>query len=426
MIRFKSPEFKRWLLQQSDKNQNNNIDEIVKKIVTDIQLKGDLALLEYTNKLDNLQVQNVQDLLVTSQQIESAYREADPRLIENLQLAHDRVEDYHVRQLPKNQLYKDHIGMELGHIWNPIQKVGIYVPGGKASYPSSVIMNAVPAQVAGVTDITMVTPATNNKLDSALLVASKICGITSIYKIGGAQAISALAFGTGLVPKVDMIAGPGNQYVTVAKKQLFGQVGIDMLAGPSEVLVVSDNKNSPEWIAYDLLSQAEHDLNARSILVTDNQEFAESVLQKIKQILETLPRGEIASNSWHNNGCVIIVDSIQQAPELINLISPEHLQLAIDNVQDMLGSIKHAGAIFLGRYSTEAIGDYLAGPSHVLPTNATARFSSGISVFTFLKKSSIIACDKSAFNKISAASYDLAVTEGLHAHAMSVKSRTST
>ena len=307
--------------------------------------------------------------------------------------------------------------------WTAIKSAGIYVPGGLASYPSSVLMNAIPAKVAGVERITMMVPTPEGNLNPLVLAAADILGIEDIYTIGGAQALGALAYGTKTIKPVDVIVGPGNAYVAEAKKQLFGGVGIDMVAGPSEILVVSDNKTDPSWVAADLLSQAEHDVNARSILITDDQYYADTVCENIEKTLQTLERQDIARQSWEHNGLVVVVESMAQVPAYIDIIAPEHLELAVEDAEQMAEKIQHAGAIFMGRYTPEAIGDYMAGPSHVLPTSSTARFSSGLSVYDFLKRSSMIHCSKESFDSISEATYNLAVAEGLGAHALSVKIR---
>ncbi|MDA0781563.1 MAG: histidinol dehydrogenase [Rickettsiales bacterium] len=397
-----------------------------KKICDEVMAEGDDAVLKYTNMFDNVKADSVEELKVTETEIQLAYNAVSSNVIDALETAADRIESYHKKQMPKDIDYKDDIGVRLGNIWKPIKNVGIYVPGGLASYPSSVLMNAIPAKVAGVENIVMVVPAPHGKLSPSVLAAAKIAGIHQIYKIGGAQAIAAMATGTKSVPRVDMIVGPGNAYVAAAKRYFSGYVGIDMIAGPSEILVVADNKNSPEWIASDLLSQAEHDENARSILITDDEQFAFEVMKSVDKICVELERAEIAGASWSENGAVIIVEDLEkEVVDLIDWIAPEHLELALDDkfANSIVKDIKNAGAIFIGRFTPEAIGDYMAGPSHVLPTAGTARFSSGLSVYDFLKRISLIGCDKEAFFKLAKRTACLADEEGLTAHALSIRAR---
>ena len=325
--------------------------------------------------------------------------------------------------MPADLDFVDEGGTRLGHIWTEIDAVGLYVPGGTAFYPSSVLMNAVPAKVAGVKRLVMVVPSPNGVLNPVLLVAASVAGVDEIYKIGGAQAVAALAYGTKTIAPVDKIVGPGNAYVAEAKRQVFGTVGIDMIAGPSEILVIADGQNNLDWIAADLLSQAEHDVLAQSILITTDSDFADKVVSEIERILPTLPRRDIAAKSWADFGAVIIVKNWQEAAEINNKIAPEHLELAIENPDKLLPLIRHAGAIFLGRHTPEAIGDYIAGASHVLPTTRTARFSSGLAVFDFLKRSSIIGCTANSLTNLSKPAQILAEVEGLHAHKLSISVR---
>ena len=326
-------------------------------------------------------------------------------------------------QVPKNYKYKDNKGVQLGSNWKPINSIGIYVPGGTATYPSSILMNAIPAIVAGVKEIVMVMPQKNLNLDPIIAKAAQIVGIKKIYRIGGAHSIAALAWGTKTVDPVDKIVGPGNIYVTIAKKKIFGEVGIDMIAGPSEILVVSDKKNNPNWIAADLLSQAEHDVNSRSILLTNDFSFAKKVVQSIKIILKKLPRSDIASLSWKKNGKIILLKNINNCHSIINMLAPEHLELAIDNPEKIFSKIENAGSVFLGRYTPEAIGDYVAGPNHVLPTGRTARFSSGLGVLDFLKKITYTKCDKKSLQLLSNSAIKIAEAEGLYGHALSIDIR---
>jgi histidinol dehydrogenase len=342
-----------------------------------------------------------------------------------LELAAARIESYHRHQLPADFDYTDDVGVRLGARWTPIGSVGIYVPGGTASYPSSVLMNAIPARVAGVDRLTMVVPAPEGILNPLVLAAASIAGIDDIIKIGGAQAIAALAYGTETIIPVDKIVGPGNAYVAAAKRRVFGVVGIDMVAGPSEILVVADSDNDPTWIAADLLSQAEHDENAQSVLICDSEDFANAVEKSVADHLSRLPRSAIARASWDNHGAIIIVDDIYAAMPLVDQLAPEHLELAVANPDKLAAQVKNAGAIFMGRFTPEAIGDYMAGPSHVLPTSRSARFSSGLGVPEFMKRTSIIGCDPSSLPAIGPAAETLAEAEGLDAHALSVTLRTS-
>lgn len=413
--------FDAWLAYKPESSAN--VQETVRDIIQQVKEKGDARLVEYTSRFDRWAPRNASDLRVTSKQIDDAYACCSKEIIAALELAADRIREYHVKQLPADFEYTDSTGTVLGNRWTPLSSAGLYVPGGLAAYPSSVLMNAVPAKVAGVSEVVMVSPAPEGMLSPIILAAAKIVGVTEIYKIGGAQAVAALAWGTETVPRVQKIVGPGNAYVAEAKRELFGVVGIDMIAGPSEILVVADNKNKPEWIAADLLSQAEHDAQARSILITDSREFAESVVLAVEKILPTLKRQKIARASWEERGLVIIDPHFRHARTLINTIAAEHVELALDNPEEMAKDITNAGAIFLGRYTPEAIGDYMAGPSHVLPTSGTAAFSSGLSVFDFIKRTSIISCNREAFSALAEATETLANAEGLGAHALSIALR---
>lgn len=413
-------------LAQNKAEMDRHVIDAATKICQDVVARGNEAIIEYTTKFDGFTVQSARELKVTEAEIERAFKQVLPRTLDALNEAAKRIESYHKKQMPVDLDYTDDVGVRLGNIWKPIHNVGIYVPGGLASYPSSVLMNAIPARVAGVKNIVMVVPAPKGELSPNVLAAAKIAGITQIYKIGGAQAIAALASGSGIVPEVDMIVGPGNAYVAAAKRYVSGYVGIDMIAGPSEILVVADNKNNPDWIAADLLSQAEHDENARSILITDDEKFANDVINSVQKICNTLTRCDIAKKSWQENGAVIIVESLEkEAVNLIDWIAPEHLELALDDdfANKIVKEISNSGAVFIGRYTPEAIGDYMAGPSHVLPTAGTARFSSGLSVFDFLKRVSLIGCTKESFNRLAEYTSCLADEEGLGAHALSVRIR---
>jgi len=408
------------LRQTGEKQVGDTVSAILKKV----QSEGDKALLAYTSQFDHFEATN-ENIRVTPQEMANALSLCSPELIKSLKVAASRIREYSLRQMPENLDYVDEQGVRLGHRWTPIHAVGLYVPGGTASYPSSVLMNAVPAKVAGVERLVMVVPSPEGKLNPALLAAAHVAGIEEIYKIGGAQAVAALAYGTETIRPVDKIVGPGNAYVAEAKRQVFGTVGIDMIAGPSEILVIADNKNNPAWMAADLLSQAEHDVLAQSVLITDDGAFADSVCAEVQKILATLPRAEIAEKSWERYGGVIVVGNWEEACAVCNTIAPEHVELAVENPDALVPMIAHAGAIFLGRHTPEAIGDYVAGPSHVLPTSGTARFSSGLSVFDFLKRTSLIGCTPESLQKISGYAEVLAATEGLDAHALSVSIRKS-
>jgi histidinol dehydrogenase len=362
-------------------------------------------------------------MILSPKEISSAREQCSSDVIAALELAATRITDYHQHQLPKDLDYIDDTGMQLGYRWTPIQNIGIYVPGGTAVYPSSVLMNALPAKIAGVDRIAMVVPTPGGDINPLVLAAASIAGISEVYRIGGAQAIGALAYGTDTIPPVDKIVGPGNAYVAAAKRQVFGTVGIDMLAGPSEILVLADSENDPAWIAADLLSQAEHDSNAQSILITDNEKFANAVEEAIEGQLKSQTRAEIAAASWHDFGAVIIVSDLADSIKLIDRIAPEHLEIATDNPKTFAKQVRNAGAIFLGRYAPEALGDYIAGTNHVLPTGRTARFSSGLGVLDFLKRTSIIGSNASSLAKIGPAAVFLAKAEGLDAHGLSLSIR---
>ncbi len=399
-----------------------DVSETVRAILEQVREGGDNALASLTEKYDNVKL-TPEKLRIDKADISKARKAAGRSVISALKHADRRIRNYHKKQLPKNLRYRDKSGTILGWRWNAIDSVGLYVPGGTASYPSSVLMNAIPAQVAGVNRIVMVVPAPNGKINPAVLAAADVAGIDEIYPVGGAQAIAALAYGTKMIAPVSKIVGPGNAYVAEAKRQVFGKVGIDMIAGPSEILVVADNKNDPDWIAADLLSQAEHDTKAQAVLITDDEIFAAKVDKAVTAILAQLPRYEIARSSWRNYGAIIIVKNMEEAVEIIDRIAPEHIELAVEKPETLALQIKHAGAMFLGRHTPEAIGDYIAGPSHVLPTSGTARFSSGLSVYDFMKRTSLIECSEQSIKKIGRAAALLAKTEGLQAHELSLTFR---
>ncbi|NVK35834.1 MAG: histidinol dehydrogenase [Rhodobacteraceae bacterium] len=402
---------------------SEDVDQAVRAILEEVQTRGDAAVLEYTARFDRLKASSMDELRVSAAEIDAAISKVPSETIEALKLAHDRIQSHHARQMPKDDRYTDPIGVELGSRWTAVEAVGLYVPGGLASYPSSVLMNAVPAKVAGVERIAMVVPSPDGVLNPQVLAAAKIAGITEIYRIGGAQAVAALAYGTETIAAVSKIVGPGNAFVAAAKRRVFGTVGIDMIAGPSEVLVVADAENNPDWLAADLLAQAEHDSVAQSILITDRADLAKSVEEAVERQLTTLPKADIARASWEEFGAVILVENLEQSVPLINRIAPEHLELAMEDCETMLTKVRNAGAVFLGRYTPEAVGDYVGGSNHVLPTARSARFSSGLSVLEFVKRTSILKCDADSLRKIGPAAITLGEAEGLAGHARSVALR---
>jgi histidinol dehydrogenase len=412
--------FTRFLSMRDE--QAAQVGDTVRGIISAVRTRGDEALLEYTKQFDRYEA-TLENIRVTPQEMANSISLCQPELMTSLKIASKRIQEYSQRQLPPDLDYTDELGVQLGHRWTPLDSVGLYVPGGLAAYPSSVLMNAIPAKVAGVKRLVMVVPAPEGQLNPALLGAAHVAGIEEIYKIGGAQAVAALAYGTHTIAPVDKIVGPGNAYVAEAKRQVFGKVGIDMIAGPSEILVIADRNNNPAWIAADLLSQAEHDTQAQSILITEDEAFAAAVEQEIQNQLATLSRKDIAKASWDKYGAIFIVGSFEDACDISNAIAPEHLELAVDEPELFVPYLRHAGAIFLGRHTPEAIGDYIAGPSHVLPTSRTARFSSGLSVFDFMKRTSIIGCSPEALAKLTDYVEVLAYTEGLEAHSLSVTTR---
>ncbi|MGE5537347.1 MAG: histidinol dehydrogenase [Gemmatimonas sp.] len=400
-------------------SEEANVDRVVAAIIADVRERGDAAVLDYTARFDRLTLTSGTMSLGASD-IARAAAEAEPKAVAALNLAAERISAYHKALLPKDLAWTDATGVRLGAKFTAIGAVGIYVPGGTAAYPSSVLMNALPAKLAGVPRIVMVVPTPDGKINPLVLVAAKLAGVDEIYRIGGAQAVAALAFGTRTIRPVDKIVGPGNAYVASAKRQVFGTVGIDMIAGPSEILVVADAQNDPDWIAADLLSQAEHDENAQSVLVTDDARFAQAVESSVESFLKTLPRSAIAAKSWQRFGAVIVVRSLDEAPAIVDRIAPEHAEIAVADPASMADRIRNAGALFLGRYTPEAVGDYVAGPNHVLPTSGAARFSSGLSVTDFMKRTSVVACDAESLRAIGPAAMNLAAAEGLAAHGLSV------
>jgi len=413
-------EFARFLSGKRELAQD--VDAAVAAIIEDVRTRGDEALVEYTRRFDHVDLAPA-SLRVSQTEIDAAAQSCAAPALDALRLAHERIEAYHGKQRPADLDFTDAAGVRLGARWRPIASVGLYVPGGTASYPSSVLMNAVPANVAGVARIVMVVPAPNGALNPLVLAAARLAGVSEIYRIGGAQAIAALAHGTTTITPVDKIVGPGNAYVAAAKRRVFGTVGIDMIAGPSEILVVADRSNDPTWIAADLLSQAEHDRAAQAILISDDLGFAAAVRDAVTRALAALPRAAIAGESWEKHGAIIVVRDFDEAVPLIDRIAAEHVELAVAEPEALAGRIAHAGAIFLGRHTPEAIGDYVAGPSHVLPTARSARYASGLGVLDFMKRTSFLGCDAASLRAVGPAAIALAEAEGLDAHARSIAIR---
>ncbi len=401
---------------------SEEVDVAVRAIVADVRANGDKALVTLSQKFDRLDLK-AKGLRITTAEIEAAVAGAKPETVAALVTARDRIHSHHLRQKPADDRYTDRIGAELGHRWTAVEAVGLYVPGGMASYPSSVLMNAVPAKVAGVPRVAMVVPAPGGDLNPLVLVAAHLAGVDEIYRVGGAQAIAALAYGTETIKPVVKIVGPGNAYVAAAKRQVFGMVGIDSIAGPSEVLVIADRDNDPEWIAADLLAQAEHDTAAQSILLTDNAAFASAVEAAVSRQLSALPKSAIAGESWRVFGAIILVQSLAEAPVLADRIAAEHLEIATRDPDALAGQIRNAGAIFLGAHTPEVIGDYVAGSNHVLPTARSARFSSGLGVLDFMKRTSLLRLSGDALAILGPAAMALARAEGLEAHRRSVAIR---
>lgn len=406
-----------------DSHTDTGVHQVVLDIINDVRQRGDEAVLEYTQRFDNRQVE-LGDLAISKSRLESAYTAISDEQRSALELAAQRIRAYHEKQVQSSWQYQEADGTVLGQQINPLSRVGIYVPGGKAAYPSSVLMNAIPAKVAGVNEIVMVVPTPRNEMNELVLAAAHIAGVDRVFSIGGAQAVAALAYGTSIIPAVDKIVGPGNIYVATAKRLVFGQVGIDMIAGPSEILVVCDGKTNPDWIAMDLFSQAEHDEQAQSILLCPDAEFIAQVQASIDRLIVDIPRADIIKASLINRGALIQVRNLNEAIDLVNRIAPEHVELSIDDASDYLPYIKNAGAIFLGRFTAEALGDYCAGPNHVLPTSGSARFFSPLGVYDFQKRSSIIGCSASGAAKMGVTAALLARGEGLVAHALSAEYRT--
>jgi histidinol dehydrogenase len=399
-----------------------DVEAAVRTIVADVAARGDQAVKDYTLKFDRLDLDRI-GLKVTAGEIAAAQKACSREALAALETARDRIEVYHRRQVPKDDRFTDALGVELGSRWTAIEAVGLYVPGGTAAYPSSVLMNAVPAKVAGVPRIAMVVPAPDGELNPLVLAAAKLAGVDEIFRIGGAQAVAALAYGTKSIAPVAKIVGPGNAYVAAAKRLVFGKVGIDMIAGPSEVLIIADKEGNPDWIAADLLAQAEHDVSAQAILITDDASLADATESAIASQLAQLPRGKVAAASWRDFGAVILVRNLDEALPLVDAIAPEHLEITAADAEGLVGRIRNAGAIFIGAYTPEAIGDYVAGSNHVLPTARSARFSSGLGVLDFMKRTSILKCGPEQLRALGEAAITLGTAEGLDAHARSVAIR---
>ena len=409
-------------LVNARREADEDVSADVRAIIADVRLRGDVSVRELTQKFDDHDLDQT-GWRVSKSECAAALQSLEAELRVALELAALRIRDYHEGQPPENKDYIDEAGVRIGTRWGAVERAGIYIPGGRAAYPSSVLMNAIPAKVAGVDKIIMVTPTPGGEINPLVLAAAELAGVDEIWRIGGAQAIAALAYGTDHIAPVDVITGPGNAWVAEAKRQLYGVVGIDMVAGPSEIVVVADSQNDADWIAADLLSQAEHDPTSQSILITNDDKFAKQVSDKIDKQLDLLATREIATASWNDNGAIIIVDRFEQAIPLIDRLAAEHLELAIDDAEALFKKIRQAGSVFLGRHTPEAVGDYVAGPNHVLPTGRRARFSSGLSVTDFMKRTSFIRCDEQALRNIGPAAVALANAEGLPAHAASISRR---
>jgi histidinol dehydrogenase len=401
---------------------SEDVDQAVRAIIEDVVVKGDEALIDFTYRFDGLALQP-ETLRISDAEIAAAEAQCPKEALEALMLAKERIETYHRAQRPQDSMTTDALGVTLGWRWTAIESVGLYVPGGRASYPSSVLMNAVPAKVAGVPRIAMVVPTPKGETNPLVLAAARLAGVDEVFRIGGAQAVAALAYGTKAVQPVAKIVGPGNAYVAAAKRRVFGQVGIDMIAGPSEVLILADAHGNPDWIAADLLAQAEHDPAAQSILVTDSPALADAVEKAVERQLETLPKAEIASASWRDYGAIILIDRLENAIPLVDRLAPEHLEIETENAEELASKVRNAGSIFLGSHTPEAIGDYVGGPNHVLPTARSARFSSGLGVLDFMKRTSILKCDADALRALGPAAITLGRSEGLEGHARSVAIR---
>jgi len=409
-------------LLSAKREVSEDVDQAVRAIIDDVVARGDEALIDYTYRFDGLALQP-ETLRISDKELDAAEAQCSKEELEALALAKERIEVYHRAQRPQDSMTTDALGVTLGWRWTALESVGIYVPGGRASYPSSVLMNAIPAKVAGVPRVTMVVPTPRGETNPLVLAAARLAGVDEVFRIGGAQAVAALAYGTESVSPVAKIVGPGNAYVAAAKRRVFGQVGIDMIAGPSEVLILADAHANPDWIAADLLAQAEHDPAAQSILITDSAPLADAVEQAVERQLKTLPKAEIAGASWRDYGAIILIDRLENAIPLVDRLAPEHLEIETENAEELAAKVRNAGSIFLGSHTPEAIGDYVGGPNHVLPTARSARFSSGLGVLDFMKRSSILKCDAEALRALGPAAIALGRSEGLEGHARSVAIR---
>ena len=408
----------------SDRRESgDDLARDVEVIISDVKNRGDAALADMTARWDGHNLANDADWQFSAEQCREAFDALQPDLRAALELAAARIRAFHEKQLPANRDETDDQGVRMGAIWRAVDAAGLYVPGGRAAYPSSLLMNAIPAKVAGVERLVVVTPTPKGQVNPLVLAAAHLAGVDEVWRIGGAQAVAALAYGTQRIKPVDVITGPGNAWVAEAKRQLYGVVGIDMVAGPSEILLIADGKNDPEWTAADLLSQAEHDPAAQSILITDDPAFADRVADRVGAELAMLPTAKVAAESWNTHGTIIEVASLDEAPALANALAAEHVQIATDDPEALMRQIRHAGSVFLGRMTPEAVGDYVAGPNHVLPTGRRARFSSGLSVLDFMKRTSFIQLDETALKAIGPAAIELADAEGLPAHARSIEVR---
>ncbi|WP_201833153.1 histidinol dehydrogenase [Microvirga zambiensis] len=409
-------------LLSAKREVSEDVDQAVRAIIEEVMVRGDEALIDFTLRFDGLALQP-ETLRVSDAEIDAAEAECPKEALEALALAKERIETYHRAQRPQDSMSTDSVGVTLGWRWTSIESVGLYVPGGRASYPSSVLMNAVPAKVAGVPRIVMVVPTPKGETNPLVLAAARLAGVDEVYRVGGAQAVAALAYGTESLNPVAKIVGPGNAYVAAAKRRVFGQVGIDMIAGPSEVLILADAQGNPDWIAADLLAQAEHDPAAQSILITDSPALADAVEKAVERQLKTLPKAEIAAASWRDYGAIILIDRLENAIPLVDRLAPEHLEIETENAEELAAKVRNAGSIFLGSHTPEAIGDYVGGPNHVLPTARSARFSSGLGVLDFMKRTSILKCDAGALRALGPAAIALGRSEGLEGHARSVAIR---
>jgi histidinol dehydrogenase len=407
-----------------ESSSNEEINRSVKKIIDAVKQNGDASVLDYTNQFDSIKAHSISELIISHKRLKESFDNLESEQKNALSIAAKRIKSYHLNQIQESWTYKEEDGSVLGQKITPLERAGLYVPGGKAAYPSSVLMNSIPAKVAGVEELIMVVPTPNGVINELVLAAAYVAEVDLVITIGGAQAIAALAYGTESIPKVDKIVGPGNIYVATAKRQVFGQVGIDMIAGPSEILIICDGNTNPDWIAMDLFSQAEHDEDAQAILLCPDEDFIKEVEMSISKLLPTMEREQIIKTSLKNRGALILTQDIEDAVKISNRIAPEHLELSVEDPESILDDIKHAGAIFMGKYSSEALGDYCAGTNHVLPTSSTARFSSPLGVYDFTKRSSIVMASKEGAKKLGETASVLAFGEGLEAHAKSALYRT--